>query len=259
MNGVESDQVNSDRAESDRTTVGSRLSESEVAALVQRAVEIDTHRGGAADLDLEAVRQVVADVGVSEEAFSQALAEWRTGTLVPPRSARAAGARGVSTRAVAERLVPLTPPASAARLDAVLHKQCFDRIRRLGADSEYVRRRGLIADLQRGLNVKGQMRLKDVHRLVATVQPSGDLGSRVRVSVDLHSYRVATVAGAIGGPLAAGSAVALASIPGPEFLLLGLPAGLAVSVGGWVGARWALQARRARVEDALAAVLDRLG
>lgn len=253
MNGVAAD-----RAQWGRTEAASRLSEAEVAALVQRAVEIDAHRGGAADLDLEAVRQVVADVGVSDVAFTQALTEWRAGTLVPPSSAGVAGRTEAHVRAVAERLVPLTPQASAARLDAVLHKQCFDRIRRLGPDSEYVRRRGLIADLQRGLNVKGQMRLKEVSRLVATVQPSGEVCTRVHISVDLRSYRFATLAGAIGGPLAAGSAVALASIPGPEFLLLGLPAGAAVSAGGWVGARWAVQARRARVEDALAAVLDRL-
>ncbi len=251
------DGVTADR-QGGRTDGASRLSEAEVAALVQRAVEIDTHRGGVADLDLDAVRQVVADAGVSDAAFAQALTEWRAGTLVPPRSAHVAGRPGVEVRAVAERLVPLSPQATAARLDAVLHKQCFDRIRRLGPDSEYVRRRGLIADLQRGLNVKGQMRLKDVSRLMATVQPSGEVCTRVRIGVDLHSYRFATLAGAIGGPLAAGGAVALASIPGPEFLLLGLPAGAAVSAGGWVGARWAVHARRVRVEDALAAVLDRL-
>lgn len=236
----------------------SRLSESEVAALVQRAVEIDGHRGGVADLDLEAVRQVVADVGVSDAAFTQAVAEWRAGTLVPPHRGWAADPRR-ETLAVAERLVPLSCEAVSARLDALLRKQCFDRIRRVGADSEYVRRPGLVADLQRSLNLRGQMRLKDVARVLVTVQPSGEVCSRVRVTVDLHAYRLAALAGATATPLAAGSVVALGAVPGPEWLLLALPAGAAASAAGWVAARLAVSARRGRVEDALAAVLDGLG
>jgi hypothetical protein len=229
-----------------------------VAALVQRAVEIDAHRGSSADLDLAAVRQVVADVGVSDAAFDQALTEWRAGILVPQTPARAADRQRAEALAVAERLVPLPPAAVNARLDALLRKQCFDRIRRVGGDSEYLRRRGLMADLQRGLNVRGQMRLKDVARLLVTVQPSGEVCTRVRITVDLQSYRLAAVAGATGTPLAAGSLVALGALPGPEWLLLALPAGLVASAGGWVGARYAVQARRGRVQDALAAVLDGL-
>lgn len=237
---------------------GSRLSEPEVAALVQRAVEIDALRGGAGDLDLEAVRQVVADVGVSDAAFTQALAEWRAGTLVPAHSGLPAGRPSAGTVATAERLVQLSPQIAAARLDALLRKQCLDRIRRVGPDSEYLRRRGMMADLQRGLNFKGQMRLKDVARLRMTVQPSGELCTRVRLSVDLRSYRLGVVAGAVSGPLAAGAVVALGAVPGPDVLLFGLPAGAALSAGGWVGARLAVAARRGRVQDALAAVLDAL-
>lgn len=239
--------------------VRSRLSEPEVAALVQRAVEIDALRGGSGDLDIAAVRQIVADVGVSDAAFSQALSEWQAGVLAAPRAGlgvdrqRAAGAL-----ACAERLVALNPLATAARLDAVLRRQCLDRIRRAGAESEYVRRRGLMADLQRGLDFRGQIRLKDVARLTATIQPSGEVCSRVRISVDLRAYRLGMLTGAISAPLAAGSVVALGSIPLSEWLLLGLPVGAVLSAGGWAGARLAVQARRAKVEDALAAVLDGL-
>jgi hypothetical protein len=246
--------VSSDRV---RLDAGSRLSESEVAALVRRAIEIDAHRGGAGDLDLADVRQVVAEVGVSDAAFAQALSEWRAGALVPPRPAWSTD-RPTGGLAVAERIVPLAPAAASARLHAVLGKQCFDRIRRVGADSEYVRRRGLMADLQRGLNLRGQMRLKDVARLMVAVQPTGEVCTRIRLSVDLRSYRLGILVGAVGGPLAAGAAVALGAVPGPDVLLLGLPAGAALSAGGWVGARLATQARCGRVEDALAAVLDGL-
>lgn len=238
---------------------GSRLSESEVAALVQRAVEIDSLRGGSGDLDLEAVRQVVADVGVSDAAFTQALAEWRAGTLVPTPPRRTSGREQSASLAVAERLVPLSPVTVSGRLDVLLRKQCFDRIRRAGGDSEYLRRRGLMADMQRGLNLKGQMRLKDVARLMVAVQPSGEVCTRVRISVDLRPYRRGVVAGALGAPLATGSLVALGALgAGPDLLLLGLPAGGVLSAAGWAGARLAVQARRSRIEDALAAVLDGL-
>jgi len=230
-----------------------RLSEPEVAALVARAVELDAHRGSVGDLDVAAVRQVVADVGVSDAAFQQALSEWRAGTLVPQVST---GRPSPVALALAERLVHVPPDRAAARLDAALNRQCFDRIRRVGAQSQYVRRRGLVADLQRGLNLRGRMSLKEVSRLSVSIQPCGEVSTRISLTVDLSSYRRSLHAGWIGGPLVAGSAVALGALIGPDALLLALPAGAALATGGWAGAGMALTSRRDRIGDGLAGVLD---
>lgn len=235
------------------TCVDGRLSDVEAAAIVRRAVELDAGSPGA-DLDVAAVRDVVRDLGVSDSAFTRALAEWRAGALTPAGSPP--GPAG--TEAVCERVVPLAAERAAARLDTALRRQCFDRVRRAGADADYVRRRGVIAGVQRTVNLRGRHRLKDVPRIRIHVQPCGAESTLLRLAVDLTGHRRELRAGLVAAPAALGALTAAAAVVGPDVLLLGAPAGAAVAAGGWAGAQGALARRRAAVTEALAAVLDSL-
>lgn len=251
------------RASSAAEAATAGVSADELAAVVRRASELDSvlpvHE---TDLDLEEVRTVLREAGVSAEAAEQALAEWRRGELAvaPPPPAVPPGR--LSPVVVVERAVPFDPSAVRAGLDSQLRRQWFAAGRNYGAaGAEWVPRAGMLADLRRKLDVRGTLLLQDVNRVRVDLAPAKPGSSSVRLSADLGAYRSRLLSGMVGLPAAAGAAISLVGIPTttPELIASGLPIGLAVAGGGYVGASRTLDKRKARIEEALQILLDRIG
>jgi hypothetical protein len=82
----------------------------------------------------------------------------------------------------------------------------------------------------------------------------------VRVTADLGGLRSRLVGSMVGLPAAAGAAVSLVGIPAsaPELIASGLPLGLVVAGGGYLSASRTLERRKARIEESLHILLDRL-
>jgi hypothetical protein len=238
------------------------LSADELAAVVRRASELDTvvpaHE---TDLDLEEVRAVLREAGVSPEAAEQALTEWRRGELAvaPPPSVLPAGR--LSPVVVVERTVPFDPSVVRAGLENQLRRQWFAAGRNYGAaGAEWTPRAGMLADLRRKLDLRGTLLLQDVNRLRLDLAPSKPGSSTARLTADLGAYRSRLLSGLVGLPVAAGAAVSLVGFPAEslELIASGLPIGLAVAGGGYVGASRSLDKRKAGIEEALHILLDRV-
>lgn len=238
------------------------LSADELAAVVRRASELDRvvppHE---TDLDVDEVRGVLREAGVSPEAAEQALAEWRRGELAaaPPPPPVPAGR--LSPLVVIERTLPLEPTAVRAGLEGQLRRQQFVAGRTYGAaGAEWVPRAGLVAELRRKLDLRGTLLLHDVHRIRLDLAPGTPGTSTVRLSADLGPYRRQLISGLVGLPTAAGAAVSLVGIPtsSAELFVSGLPLGLVVAGGGYLGAARSLDRRKERIDEALHILLDRL-
>lgn len=239
------------------------LSADELAAVVRRATELDhVAPTPSSDLDVTEARQVLQEVGVSPAAAEQALAEWRRGeiALAPPPAPMVPAGR-LPAVVVVERLIPLEPAAFRQVLDTALRRQWFTRGRSYGPSAaEWLPRSGMFADLRRRFDVRGTLLLQEVSRLRLDVQPGKPGTSLVRLTADLGGLRSRLVGSMVGLPAAAGATVSLIGIPTttPELIASGLPIGLALAGGGYLGASRTLEKRRARIEEGLHILLDRL-
>jgi hypothetical protein len=238
------------------------LSQEELAAVVRRAAELDTVQpDDGPDLDVETARAVLHEAGVSSAAATQALEEWQRGELVvPPPPPDDPGGR-LSPVLVTERMVSLDPAGVQAALDGQLRRQWFTRGRQYGAAAaEWVPRAGLFADLRRRFDVRGTLLLDEVSRVRLDVVPSKSGTSLVRLTADLEGFRSRLLGGMVVAPAAAGALATVIGIPveSLELILSGLPIGLLVAGGGYVGASRAMERRKVRVDEALNILLDRL-
>jgi hypothetical protein len=162
---------------------------------------------------------------------------------------------------VVDRVVPLDPSGVRHALEDQLRRQWFAPGRNYGAaGAEWTPRAGLLADLRRRFDVRGTLLLDEVGRLRFDLAPSKPGTSTVRLSADLGGLRSRLLGGMVAVPAAAGAAVSLLGIPteSVELFVTGLPIGLAVAGGGYFGASRTLDRRRARVEESLQILLDRL-
>lgn len=232
------------------------LSTDEVAAIVRRAVEVQNAGSDGPSgrgLDLATLQSVLGELGLSDDASGQAIAEWRAGLLADrERLPTAAGWLPVAV-AVAWRVLPVEARLVRARLEAELQRQCFAPGRDERGGEQWVARRGLAPHLKRSLDLRGTLALKDIPRLRVDVRPAlGGAGVRVTLAVDLHRQRSALVAGFVGAPLVA-TAAALATDPALVDLLGG-----AVAAGGALAARAGLGKRRRTTEESLHVVLEHI-
>jgi len=162
---------------------------------------------------------------------------------------------------VVDRVVPLDPMDVRRALESQLRRQWFAPGRNYGAaGAEWTPRAGLLADLRRRFDVRGTLLLDEVGRLRLDLAPGKPGTSSVRLSADLGGLRSRLLGGMVAVPAVAGAAVSLVGIPveSLELVAAGLPIGLAVAGGGYVGASRTLERRRARVEESLQILLDRL-
>ncbi len=237
------------------------LTADELAAVVRRASQLDAVGPDIhPDLDVDDAREVLREAGVSPASAEQALAEWRAGQLgvvaPPPITAPAR----LSPVVVVERTVPLEPAELRQTLDRMLRRQWFTGGRSFGpATAEWLPRSGMFADMRRRFDVRGTLLLHEVGRLRLDVQPGRSGTSLVRLTADLGNLRSRLVGSMVGLPAAAGATVSLVGIPtsAPELIASGLPIGLVVAGGGYLGASRTLERRRAAIEENLHILLDR--
>lgn len=234
-----------------------RLSDDEAAVVFRRAAELDVHTGQSEPFDLETIEEIGGLAGLSPDAIRQAVAELRSGGLPDEAAGRRHRLRAF---VVAGRTVPGSPSVLVPRIEAYLGRQCLKQVR-FGQHSVWVPKPGLLADLQRGLDLTGRLRFKDVGRLsVSVVQADGTAQSHVRMVADLKSYYRTLAATAVAVPLAGGVAGSVAlALGGVELLdLLPLGAGAGVAAGGWSAVRGAVLRRRAAIRETVAGFLDQL-
>jgi hypothetical protein len=186
-----------------------RLSQEDLALVVKRAAELHLAGTGQPDamLDEEAVLAVLQEAGVSKDAAGQALSEWRRGSLEHGITLPAPVPRSAMdpTAAVARRL-PIPSERVVDVLDAALGRHLFMRGRRSGhnpSSGEWVPRRGMLADLRRGLDFRGSLLLKDLNRIRVEVVPAGPDDSRVTLTADISSYRGRLLGFMVGLPVVA--------------------------------------------------------
>ncbi len=243
-----------------------RLSQEELALVVKRAAELHLAGTGQADamLDEQAVLDVLQEAGVSKDAAGQALSEWRRGSLAhgvtltapTPRS------RMDPTAAVARRL-PIPSERVSDVLDAALSRHLFMRGRRSEHNplsGEWVPRRGMLADLRRGLDFRGSLLLKDLNRIRVDVLPAGPDDSKVTLTADISSYRSRLLSFLVGVPAVAALGLGIGGLAESslELGLIGTPLAALTAGGGYQGAAHLLGQQREKTRETLDIFLDRL-
>jgi hypothetical protein len=230
-----------------------------------RAAELD--RQGRPDqprLDDGALEQIALEAGIETAALRRALAELRAGSLTP--GGRRAGRLSPARTVRVERVVPGPRSAVERDLRDWLRRQLFDEARSFaipgspgGDRSRFARRPGLLADVQRRVDLRGRLVLRRAQWVEVTVVDEPASGG-VLVCIEADCARVAGAHRAllVGGGAAGATGAAVAAIAEPAFLAL-LP--IAAAAGGGAGhlAGRSVHARHAEaVGTALAGRLDRL-
>jgi hypothetical protein len=243
---------------------GDRLDDAEVSLVLRRAAELD-HRPASRSpgVDLAAVEEAAAEVGLSPASVRQAVAELRAGALAP----EAAPGRRVLGRPTLTvvRTVPGPAPAVSAWLHGFLARQLFCLRRDHGGHSHWERRDDLAAAVRRGLDLLRERRLvlREVHRLDAVVveEPGGD-GDRVVVRLELdvrHARRSQTTllasGGAVGAAVVGGTLMAAGLDPA---LLVAGPLGGGIAAAGHGAGAWLYRRQVEELTLAAEGVLDRL-
>ncbi len=242
---------------------GDRLDDSEVSLVLRRAAELDNQRVPGREVDLAAVEDAAAEVGLSRDAVRQAVAELRAGALGGARNRPGGRVLGPPTLTVV-RTVP--GPASEVRswVHDFLAGQLFCLRRDRDGRSLWERRDDVAAKVRRGVDALREHRLvlPDVHRIEAVVVagPGGGDLAVVRLELDVRHARRSQAAmvasgGVVGAAVVGGTLLAAGLDPA---LLFTAPLGGGVAAAGHgVGSRLY---RRQVGELSLAAegVLDRL-
>jgi hypothetical protein len=241
-----------------------RLSQEDLALVVQRAAELHLAGAGQPDamLDEDAVLAVLEEAGVSKDAAGQALSEWRRGSLEHgvPLAAPMPRSQMDPTAAVARRLA-IPSDRVVDVLDRALSRHLFMRGRRTGAGGgEWLPRGGMLAELRRGLDFRGSLLLKDLDRIRVDVLPAGPDASRVTMTADLRSYRSRVVGFMVGLPVLAAVGFGIGGLAESslELGLIGTPLAALTAGGGYQGAAHFLEQQREKTRESLDIFLDRL-
>ena len=245
----------------DGTESGQPLTQADISLVLRRAAELDRTDDPGDRLDVAAVEAAAVEAGLSRASVCQALAELRVGTL--RADAHPGRALLAPSSLVVRRLVPGPLDTVRRSVHRFLGDQLFVLQRDLGEVTRWARRDGLLPSLRRSLDLNHRLTLATVRRLdVAIASDQGDDRSRVMVSVvaDVSEHRT-TQAWLLGGGVAAAAGVmgaTVATVGLDPLLLVSLPTGAGLVVGGhhWGQVRYAQEV--GRIETALAGLLDRL-
>ncbi len=241
-----------------------RLSQEDLALVVKRAAELHVagdRSPGEPLLDEATVMEVLREAGLSEQAASQALTEWRIGSLAYGLELPAPGPKSTfDPNASVARQLPIAPERMADVFDAAVRRQQFARGRRSGLGGDWVPRTGLLAELRRGLDVRGTLLLKDVSRLRLDVHPASAGHSRITVTAQIAGYRSWVMGTLIGIPTVAAVGMGIGGIveTSLELGLIGTPLAALAAGGGYQGAAHLLETRREKTREALDILLDRI-
>lgn len=239
-----------------------RVSEEGVAAVFARAAELDLERPSGSphvELDDDALVEIGASVGLSEQAVRRAVAEHRAGALVP--AAAAAPATWVGPRvAVAERRVEGDATALRRSVEQQLERQWFRRVRDQGERSVWCARTDVAARVARKVDFRHRLVLRGVVGVVVTAVDCGADGVAMRIEADPAERRSElgwlVALAALGG---AGIGAVVAGVTDPAILeLASLPGAGIAGGGGLTVARRSYRNQLDRLTDDLAGMLDRL-
>ena len=228
----------------------------EAAAVLRRAAEIQAADLGRQDaLDTAAVVQLGSELGLREDAVRSALLEQRR-----PRTTAAASPvlLGLDAEVLVRRHVAASPDAVQAHLGRYLELQLLQRQRSRPGGTSWRPRRGLAADLRRGLDLNRTIALKGVGAVEVQTEPE-DGGTRVDVAVSVSDARSEALGYLVALPvgLVAGIGAVVGVLTGPE-ALLAVPLTGVAGGAGWLGARAVVSSRRRQVAEAFEGVLDGL-
>ena len=242
---------------------GDRLDDAEVSLVLRRAAELDNRpMPGSPGVDLAAVEEAAAEVGLSRDSVRQAVAELRAGALAHAGGGRVLGPPALTVvRTVAG-------PASAVRswLHDFLVGQLFCLRRDHDGHTSWDRRDDMAATVRRTFDSFREQRLVlgDVNRLgVAVVEEPGSAGGRVVVRLELdvrHARRSQTAVVASGGVLGTAVVAATAVAAGglDPALLVAAPLGGGLAAAGHGAGSWLYRRQVGELELAAEGVLDRL-
>ena len=165
------------------------LTPEDAAAVLRRAAELDTPALEQHDVwDEQVVRDAAREVGLSEAAVEQAVAEWRAGVLAPLPPLPSDRRLGLPGSVAVEGRLALPPEVAAQRLEAWLCGQWFERRRTRGNETEWAPRSGPLAAARRAADLDRRLRLRGVGRVRSCVAPA-DSGSRVRLVAHVEGVR----------------------------------------------------------------------
>lgn len=240
---------------------GQRLSEEQIARVLHRAAELDRSDDDAGRLDAMAVEAAAVEAGLSREAVCQALAELRVGALEGTGAPARRSLLG-SASLVVRRVVPGPLPAVEREVRGYLAAQLFEQRRHYGDRTVWGRREGLMPSLRRSLDLNHRLSLNGVRQLeVALADEPGTGPGRVVVHLDAdvgeqRSAQAWTLCG--GAAAGAGVVGGTALVADLIVVLASLPVGTGLLLGGHVLGRAHYTSQVAKVETALAGLLDRL-
>lgn len=238
-----------------------RLNEADVALVLRRAAELDgaEHRPDASGIEVAALEEAAREVGISEGAVRRAVTELRADVLPVATSGRVERHGPATVRA--ERLVTFPSGSVRDRLGKALRKETF-RLRRTDPErATWERRSDTMAEIRRGLDLSGRLKLGDARLVTVTAVavPDGS-GTLVCLEADIRRTRNGVLTTSTGVPavLAATGAGALALID-PLFLLSAPPLTAGAGYAGLRAGAGAARRRAERTTDALHRLLDHLG
>lgn len=222
-----------------------------IPAVLRRAVELDAHLSPpAGGLDVTALVEVAREVGISEAAVRQAIAELGAGVVEAPGPE--GGGLLLSPRRVrVERLVGVGPARVWDELRRWTVDQLLEPRRQWSHGAVWTPRTDLTSRLRRRL--RSDVTLRSVTRLVAEVVGTPEAGgrtavTRIRLAADCEEERERLAVRAVLVAASAAGAGGLAVAVGPE------PASLVVASGAAGTGGWALSAIRRRWRRHLEAV-----
>jgi len=237
-----------------------QLSRKQVELILRRTAELEQKRDETA-LDVltpQDLERVADELGMSQEALQQALAESRAGVLVPAEE-RTFIDQVFGTRIVeARRFVPGDINALRTAVDQFLEEQGFQLKRNLGHAQVWEAGRDLWTRLRRAFR-SGTYRLpRDVEiETRVTEVPGGPHPILVALRVDASRARTARVGAATASVIvgAAGVAAGALLLPMPTEILAIAGGGLAGVGGTWLS-RSSFRDERERLTVALERFLD---
>ena len=240
-----------------------RLTQDEAAAVFRRAAELEAEAdptgATAGGLDRTAVEVAAVEAGLSPAAVRRAMSELEAGRLSVERGRRFSWKASTAT---VERALPMPAGTAVATIEAFLRRQTFRTVRRRGDVSVWEPASGLSAQVVRGTDLSGRLRLKKVNLVTVCVTPDlTGLSCTVRIDLDFTAERRKQRGGAITGVVVGTTVVAgaaTAAVIGPELALLAVPGGAGIGVGGWFGARSSYSSAVDKAVSAIELVLDEL-
>lgn len=226
----------------------------QAAAVLRRAAELQAAELGREDaLDAPAVLQLGRELGLREDAVRSALAEHRRPLAT---SSASSVLLGLDAEVLVRRHVEASPQAVQAHVGRWLERQWMQRCRSQPHATSWRPRRGVVADLRRGLDLARTIEVKGVAGVEVRTQEEGT-GTQVDVAVSVRDARNEALGLLVALPtgVVAVAGAVLAVVAGAESLLA-LPAAGAAGGAGWLGARAVLSTRRRQVAEAVEGVLD---